>query len=151
MAIRYVCCIIRLQGKTSIRPTFLRRYSSVDEYLPHVSVRVFVRGRVLARCFGESICPLTNTCPMCWRGYLSMGRIFAPCAGEGIRHGTNTRPMCWRGYSSSGRRLAHVLERVFVHGTNTCLTNRTRSQRIPIRVPIGIRIRAGCAILTLYY
>ena len=39
---------------TNTCPMFLRGYSSVasvDEYLPHVFERVFVRGRIVASCF----------------------------------------------------------------------------------------------------
>ena len=45
--------------------------------------------------------------------------------------------MCWRGYSSTRRMTCPMF----------CLTNKTRSQRI--RIPIRIRIRAGCAALLI--
>ena len=118
----------------------------MDEYSRRVLERVFVRGRILARCAGEGIRPWDEYLPHVLKRPHVLGRLFV--------HGTNTCPMFQRRIRAHDylphvfrdEYLPHVSEKVFVHGTNTCLANRARSQRI--RIPIRIRIRVGCAKLS---
>ena len=63
---------------------FLKGYSSMDEYLPHVFDRVFVRR--------------TNTCPMFLRGYSSIDEI-----DEYLSHKPSTKPTNTTTYSYSYR------------------------------------------------
>ena len=110
---------------------------------------LLVHGRLLAQCFweGTGIRP-TNTCPNVLQRVFVLVRILAHVfevyasvdeylprvSGRVFGRRTNTGPSFWDGIRPS---------------TSICLTNRTRSQRI--RVPIRIRIRAGCEILTHHH
>ena len=69
-----------VHGRTNIRPTFSRYYSSTDE-------------RVFASCFRGSIRPRTNIRPMFSRTVLVHGRIFAPRFRDSILSTDEYSPM----------------------------------------------------------
>ena len=110
-------------------------YSSTDDCLPSVLERVpvFVR-RILALTFCRGYSSWYEYLPMFLRVYASVDEYLPHVFGRVFGRRTNTCPVFLRWYSSVDEYLPHK--------PNTKPTNTSTL------VPICIRIRAGCEILT---